>query len=207
MRTALFYDTETTGLPEMKLPSDDPKQPYIFQFAAELVDLDTRHVIAGFDHLIKPAGWIISPEIEALTGVSTERAAMFGLDMAVVLPIFLTMWQMTTVHRVAHNEVFDMRLVRTAIKRDGGFSDALADRWKESQAFCTCRAASPIVNLPPTEKMRARGMTQPKLPNLGEAYEFFTGQKLENAHNAMVDVHACKTIYFALLDREQQAAA
>lgn len=43
MKTALFYDTETTGLPL----SEHPDQPHIVQLAAILVDLDTRREIAS----------------------------------------------------------------------------------------------------------------------------------------------------------------
>ena len=42
MNIALFYDTETTGLPLYDQPSDDPRQPHIVQVGAILVDLDTR---------------------------------------------------------------------------------------------------------------------------------------------------------------------
>ncbi|MFX5999014.1 hypothetical protein ABTF05_21775, partial [Acinetobacter baumannii] len=79
---------------------------------------------------------------------------------------------------MAHGEQFDNRIVRIAIKRDGSFSDAFADQWKAAPAFCTCQEAKNIVNLPPSEKMAARGMKTPKPPNLSEAYKFFTGQEL-----------------------------
>lgn len=205
MRTALFYDTETTGLPLFKEPSEDPRQPRIFQLAADLVDLDTRRTVASMSQLIKPAGWVIPPDVEALTGVSTERAAMFGLDATVVLDMFFSMWAMATDGRIAHNEAFDARLVRIASMRHR--DAAFADHWKAGAAFCTCTASTAIVNLPPSEKMKAAGRNNPKQPKLSEAYEFFTGQPLQNAHDAGADVAACRVIYFALQDRQQQAAA
>ncbi|WDZ97941.1 exonuclease domain-containing protein [Herbaspirillum sp. WKF16] len=208
MRTALFYDTETTGIPEYNLPSDDPVQPHIIQLAADLVDLDTRRSIAAINTLIKPTSWVVPAEVEALTGITTERAAMFGLDIRVVLPMFLSLWNMATEYRVAHGEQFDNRITRIAIKRDGSFSDAFADQWKKAPAFCTCQEAKTIVNLPPSEKMAARGMKGPKLPNLGEAYKFFTGQDLQDAHDAAADVAACKVVFFGIVEhRLRQAAA
>ena len=200
MRTAFFYDAESTGLIEYGKSSDDPTQPDIVQLAAELVDIDTRRTIASFNHLIKPAGWSIPADVEALTSISTERAAMFGLDLRIVLYMFLSLWGMATVHRVGHNEAFDARLIRIAIKRDSTFSEGFADQWKAGAAFCTCQKSKPIVNLPATERMLARGLKGPKSPDLGEAYEFFTGEPLKNAHDAAVDVAACKAIYFGLLD-------
>ncbi|MGL5180984.1 3'-5' exonuclease [Herbaspirillum huttiense] len=207
MRTALIFDTETTGIPEYKLPSEDPSQPHIIQIAADLVDLDTRRSLASLNTLIKPAGWVIPADVEAITGITTERAAMFGQDIRVVLPLFLSMWSLATEYRVAHGEQFDNRIVRIAIKRDGSFSDAFADQWKAAPAFCTCQEAKNIVNLPPSEKMAARGMKTPKPPNLSEAYKFFTGQELVDAHDAAIDVAACKVVFFGILDHQQRLAA
>jgi DNA polymerase-3 subunit epsilon len=39
-----------------------------------------------------------------------------------------------------------------------------------------------------------------KQATLSEAYEFFTGKKLEGAHDAMVDVRACMEVYFSCID-------
>ena len=47
MNTAIFFDTETTGLPLFKEHSEHPSQPHIVQLAACLVDLDTRKTIAA----------------------------------------------------------------------------------------------------------------------------------------------------------------
>lgn len=205
MRTAIFYDTETTGLPLFREPSEDPRQPHIFQLAADLVDLDTRRTVASMSQLIKPTGWIIPPDVEALTGVSTERAAMFGQPVDDVLNMFFGMWAMATNGRIAHNEQFDARLVRIAAMRHR--DTAFADYWKAGDAFCTCTASTAIVNLPPSEKMKAAGRNNPKQPKLSEAYEFFTGQPLQNAHDAGADVAACRVIYFALQDLQRQPAA
>ena len=52
----------------------------------------------------------------------------------------------------------------------------------------------------PTERMRAAGRNHPKTPNLGEAYQHFTGNALDGAHDAMVDVNACIAIYRAMTE-------
>ncbi|WP_050466335.1 3'-5' exonuclease [Herbaspirillum chlorophenolicum] len=205
MRTALFYDTETTGLPLFREPSEDPRQPHIFQLAADLVDIDTRKTIASMSQLIKPTGWIIPPDVEALTGVSTERAAMFGQPVDDVLDMFFGMWSMATNGRIAHNEQFDARLVRIAAMRHR--NTEFADYWKAGEAFCTCTASTAIVNLPPSPAMVKAGRNNPKQPKLAEAYEFFTGQPLLNAHDAGADVAACRVIYFELIEHLTKAAA
>ena len=59
--TALFYDTETTGMPLWDQPSEDPQQPHIVQLCAWLVDPDTRKTVAGIDLIVKPDGWEVPP--------------------------------------------------------------------------------------------------------------------------------------------------
>ncbi len=209
---ALIYDTETTGLPDWNKPSEDPCQPRITQLCAELIDDDTGEVLAGLHTIIKPDGWTIPPDLEKLTGITNDKAYSCGVPMALVLPMFIEMWERAE-HRVAHNESFDMRMVRIELMRHEGFKDlhdgggmTFADAWKAARAFCTQKESQKILNLPPTEKMMATGRKGPKAPNLGEAYQFFTGKPLENAHNAAVDVAACKAVYFALIRGERKAA-
>lgn len=193
----LIYDTETTGLPDWKKPSDDPSQPHITQICAELCDEDTGETLAQLHTLIKPDGWTIPEELEKLTGITTERATTDGLPIGIVLPFFMELWCRAD-HRAAHNESFDMRMVRIAILRDPGGSPEDADRWKAGRAFCTMNLSKPIVKLPPSPRMVEKGVTGFKPPNLGEAYQHFTGQPLTGAHNAAVDVMACKAVYFAI---------
>jgi DNA polymerase III subunit epsilon len=200
VKTILVYDTETTGLPVWGKPSEDPCQPHITQLAAELCNADTGETLAYMNFLIKPEGWTIPDEVAQLTGITTEKAESHGVKIGVVLPLFLTLWKQATLHRVAHNESFDMRMVRIAIMRDKGFSEGFADEWKAAPAFCTCTNSAPIVKLPPTAKMVAAGRTNHKPPNLTEAYRHFTGLELKGAHNAVNDIMACKAIYLALND-------
>lgn len=206
-RTALFFDTETTGLPVFSSPSEDPCQPRITQIAAELVNLDSREVLGAMNMLIKPDGWEIPEDVTAITGITTEKAIAFGVPIELALPVFLRLWNAATVHRVAHNETFDMRMVRIELKRSGKYSDEYADNWKASPAFCTCSSTIKIVNAPPTPKMVAAGRKGPKSPNLAEAYLHFTGKTLVGAHNAQVDIMACKEVYFAYQDYIGAAAA
>jgi DNA polymerase-3 subunit epsilon len=127
-----------------------------------------------------------------------------------VVDMFMELWAGR--HRVAHNEKFDARLVRIALKR---FSDprypALAikpsDEWKESRAECTAILSSPILDLAPTAAMKekAKGFKR-KTPTMKEAYEHLLGRPLEDAHNAMADARACVDVYFAIKDLEQRAA-
>lgn len=201
----MVYDTETTGLPKWSEPSEHPDQPRVTQLCAELVNAETRAVEAAFHTIIKPDGWVIPRELEELTGITTEKALAIGVPMRDVMPIFMRLWDRSCL-RVAHNESFDMRMMRIEILRDMGGSPEDADRWKVAPAFCTMANSTKILNLPPSEKMLSAGRRGPKPPNLAEAYRHFTGTALVNAHNAAADTAACRAVYFGIIDSQQQAA-
>ncbi|WP_338881504.1 3'-5' exonuclease [Achromobacter veterisilvae] len=197
-----FYDTETTGLPLFKDPSEHPDQPHIVQLAAALVDMDSRETIASMDVIVRPDGWIIPDEVAAVHGITTEHAAAVGVPESLALFMFLELWGGRT--RIAHNESFDARIVRIAQHRAGELDHDL-DQWKSGTAECTARLATPIVKCPPTAKMLAANRTHYKTPNLSEAVQFFTGKPLENAHSAMADVRGCMDVYFAIQDMRNGA--
>lgn len=204
MKTILIYDTETTGLPDLGKPSEDPCQPRVTQLCAELCDDESGEVLAAFHSIIKPDGWTIPADLEKLTGITNERAKAHGIPMPMALSVFMDMWWRAEL-RVAHNESFDMRMVRIELVRDKNF-DINADGWKAGKAFCTQAQSQAICKLPPTQRMLAAGRRGPKPPNLGEAYKHFTGQELLNAHNATVDVMACKAVYFGIKKHARAAA-
>lgn len=205
---SLFYDTETTGLPDWKKPSEDPCQPRIVQLCAELVDDESREVLAAMHCIIKPEGWTVPVEVSAIHGITTEHAEAVGVPIRCAMSMFLTLWGISD-HRVAHNESFDMRMVRIELLRQGASANAIisateyADTWKSGKAFCTQGNSVGILKLAPTHKMIAAGRRGPKSPNLAEAYSFFTGKPLEGAHRADVDVMACKAVYFGIKDHQQ----
>jgi len=196
MNPILFYDTETTGLPDFKAPSEAAHQPHIVQIAAAVVDAETRQVLSSLDLMIRPNGWTIPDEVSAIHGITTEMAGDIGIPEDIALSAFLEMWRGVNL-RVGHNESFDARIVRIAMMRYG---DLAADEWKAGKAECTARLATPICKLPQTERMLAVGRTHHKTANLTEAYSHFTGLELENAHSAMADVKACMAVYFAIKD-------
>lgn len=186
------FDTETTGLPDWRAPSDADHQPHLVQLAAILLD-DDLNEHGHLSMIVKPDGWQISDEIAELTGINHDLACAVGVPEKLVTRLFAEMLYGTRALAVAHNADFDLRIVRIAMLRAGFQKDRLDERKVES--FCTMKAATPIVNLPPTEKMVAAGFHKPKPPKLGECVHHFFGEKLEGAHNALVDVRACIRVY------------
>lgn len=202
---ALFYDTETTGLPLFNEPSEDPRQPHIVQLAACLVDTDTRKTIASMDVIVMPTAWEIPPDVAAIHGITTERAREVGISESLAVEMFIELWGGRT--RLAHNETFDARIIRIALMRHNARIGRDPDQWKASPAECTQKLATPILKLPPTARMQAVGRNHYKSANLREAYKFFTGKDLVGAHNAMTDVQACMEVYFAIKSGATEMAA
>ncbi|WLD56916.1 3'-5' exonuclease [Salinispirillum sp. LH 10-3-1] len=197
MNLILAYDTETTGLPLWKDPSDHPDQPHLVQLAACVVDTDAREIVQSMDVIIRPEGWEIPDEVAAIHGINTDLAAAVGVPEKVAVDMFLSLWRGRT--RMAHNEQFDARIMRIASMRHMG--ELVADRWKDTgESICTARLSTPVCALPPTDKMKAAKRFHHKTPNLTEAYETLTGKTMVNAHTAMADVLACIEVYWAILD-------
>lgn len=195
MKPIIFYDTETTGLPEFKLPSESECQPHIVQLAAILADEDTRNVLATLNVIVKPEGWIIPEESIAVHGITQDVAEKVGLPEKEVVSLFYQLCQ--GAKRVAHNRTFDQRIVRIALKRYE-FSEEYLNKWAEKEDHdCTMLMAKPIMQLPP--KLRYGY----KSPRLEEAYKYFTDRELVNAHSALADATACMEIYWAMKDLEE----
>lgn len=199
MNTAMFYDTETTGLPKWKEPSGDPSQPHLVQLGAILCNADTGEVLQSLDLIIRPDGWEIPDEVAEIHGITTEKAMAIGVSEELAVDLFLEMKGKAT--RVAHNRTFDQRIIRIALKRYG-YSEEVMEAWAEKDDhLCTMQMAKPVMQLEP------RGRYGWKSPKLEEAYKHFTGKDLENAHTAMADAKACMAVYFALIEQQKKEVA
>lgn len=194
----LFFDTETTGFFQDKLPVDDPLQPYIVQLGAQLCD-DGGSVVAGFSLVVDPgisSGVFIPDHVSKVHGITDEHAAKFGVSAEFALNAFTHLYQRADLI-VAHNMKFDRGVMEAAISRH--YKKVMPLR---KSLFCTMEAASPITNLPPTDRMKAAGFTKPKPPKLEECIRHFFNEDLVDAHDAMADVVACRRVYFHLKSLE-----
>ena len=198
----MFYDTETTGLPDFKSPSIAKHQPHLVQIAGILVDLDTKERLEEFEVIVKPFDWHISEEVSRVHGITHERASDEGIPEADAVEKLFSLWEKSVV-RIAHNESFDAKLLRIAACRYK--EQEFADKWKAGNAECTADLSTDIVQIPPTARMLKYGFNKFKRPNLAEAYEFFMKKGFENAHTALADTVACMEVYFAIKERTNEA--
>lgn len=186
----LIIDTETTGFPKKYGALIQDGQARVCQVAMLLTDDDGKS-LAEFSCLIKPDRWEIHENAAKVHGFTNELCEQYGISAKSAYAFFTRMAKIADMI-VAHNSEFDMKMMQI----EAAYCE---QDFPETPWYCTMIESSPILNLPPTEKMMACGFTKNKPPNLGEALKFMCDKELgSGAHNAMYDVAACRDIYFAV---------
>lgn len=186
----LFFDTETTGLPNDRLRPDHPDQPHLVQLAALLTETDGR--ARASLNLIVNAGQPIPEGAAKIHGLTTAIVTACGVPLKTACQTFSDLMGKADM-LVAHNLRFDVAIMETAYLRLGG-----RPARRPSGRACTMEAASSIMKLPPTPRMVAAGFNKPKPPKLEECIRHFFGEELIGAHDALADVRACARVFFHL---------
>lgn len=186
----LFFDTETTGFMNARKAVDDPSQAHVVQLAAQLVTPENETVME-FSLIVDP-GVHIPSKVAEIHGIDDAKAQKYGVSPSTAVDFFMELYgHAETI--IAHNISFDEQVMNTAIARR-----TLAASRLGKPMYCTMKNSTDIVKAPPTPKMIAAGRTHWKAPNLGECIKHFFDEELEGAHDAMIDVVACRRVYFAL---------
>lgn len=206
----MVYDTETSGLPDYKQPSEAPQQPHIVELAAILIDDQTFEEKGRVHYIVRPDGWTIPDEVAAIHGITQDRAMDEGIPEWKVIREFHEL-QLQCGLRVAHNESFDQRIMRICYKRFGKgddpsygefvqvIKDEIAESFKSRPAYCTMKNSTKACALPPTQAMIDKNMGHFfKNPSLQEAHKHYFGEEFEGSHSALADTQACARIYFAI---------
>lgn len=189
----LFFDTETTGLAKFKLSPKSTAQPRLVQLAALLTN-ESGDDLASMNLTIKPDGWEIPEEASAIHGITQELAEQIGVNHGSALGIFNQLsGAADTV--VAHNLDFDSLIAESAFHRWQG-------QWRRPEKqFCTMKAATSICKIPHASPRHPEDW---KWPRLEECIRFFFDEELEGAHDAMIDVRACKRVFFELKNKPSE---
>ena len=191
---ALFFDTETTGLPLWKEPSDDPNQPHVVDLSCELWDVPGVQMIERYDAIVN-IGVPIPEDMTAIHGITDEMAAA-GEAPGDVLTEFMRLVAASDL-LVGHNVSFDIRMMRIMAARHTG------EKWEPLQpSFCTMRKST---NLVKAIKPTAKRPDDWKWPTLTEAMRHFFDEDHGDAHRAAPDCAAARRVYFAL--HEQAVSA
>lgn len=195
MPLCLYFDTETCDYSE----DDAPSLPCELAF----VLADEERTYASIGVIIDQTHWVgirganpIAERVWRKHGVTPERASAYGVAPDVILNIFRLYSDLADVV-VAHNISFDVNVMNHAFRTQ----QLPPVSWPRQ--YCTMRESAAILKLPAFGRFRINGY---KAPRLGEAYKHFTTRELQNAHNALNDVFACKLVHKGIL-REQTLIA
>jgi len=196
---ALILDTESTGFPSKTKALDDPSQPHLVSLSALQVIATTSptglitdiQIQQSTSKIVYPDDWEWNGDCPAFAvhGITTELAKEIGRPEGPVLVEFLHLWKDNDYPIVAHNLLHDTRML--AITAARYYAQQTAQSILGSAGFCTMKESRSIV-----EAKNVKGNT--KNPSLKEAYEFFTGEPLEDHHSANADALACLQIWLGI---------
>lgn len=196
-KTILVFDCESTGLVRSKAPLTSPAQPHIVALSALQVRIDNAqmYIQQSMSKVVAPDDWewddseTSGDRAFAVHQLPVDYCTKWGRSERAVLDEFLELWA-DNCELVAHNLKFDVGLISCAIARHYG-QNGLLSSFLASEGFCTMNESAPIVD--------ARNIKGgKKKPNLKEAYEFFTGNKLTDHHSANHDAVAALEIWLGI---------
>lgn len=159
------WDVETTGL--------NPKEDFMIQLAVSKFSKETMEIIESKKWYVKPAhNYTISPQAQAVHGLTKEFIEANGVYFKELAPEFFKMIEDADLLTYNGN-TFDIKFLNEECKRwslplpivDKNFYDAFA---------MECRF-------------------HPR--NLSAVYKSYTGLDLEDAHDALADVHATIDVF------------
>lgn len=177
----LFFDTETTGIPERSWEwhTDFDKYPHVVQMA-------WLHGCKVETHIIRPDGWEIPQETVDVHGITTEYALEHGEPFASVVDMFIQ-----DCHDAGlicgHNIHFDTSIIKANILRELG-----REYYDANDVENALYKGKRIDTMRPTMKWVDARMANGRLkfPNLSELYSrCFPGESFP-AHDALEDVKA-----------------
>lgn len=186
----LFFDTETSDKVDFKMPEDWSGQGRLVQLWMILATEEGEEASYA-KILVKPNGFLISPQAQAVHGISTEHALKYGVDVRAALGLFWHLARASTL-TVAFNHEFDRMIMKGEFLRAKAASsnfnfDCPTDKLP---SLCEMEAMTEICALAP--KFRGAG---PKWPNLQEAHRRAYGVEFIGAHDSMADVRALFAIH------------
>lgn len=192
----LAFDSETTGFVLDNEKPAHPGQPHLVEFGCVLYDHGSAEK-ATVNVIIRPDGWIISDSASAVHGITTEMAYDLGIPLMVVAALFSNLAKQSD-RQVGHNIQFDIKVMMAEFHRINRPFPPMNPR-------CTKDLAEPVLRLPPTERMKAKGMGHKfKSPTLTECWRFLFDEELVGAHGALTDARACARVLFELERRQKE---
>ena len=181
IKDILFFDTETTGIPDRsaKWDVDFNEYPHIVQIAWVFGDVAESHII-------RPDGWEIPDDTVEIHGITTEYAMEHGEAFVFVMDRFIAFAKKAGL-LCGHNIHFDTGIVKANILRELGHEYYNAND-VEQALFKGKRIDTMRSTMKWVDARNSWGKL--KFPNLGELYaRCFPGETFP-AHDALEDTKA-----------------
>jgi DNA polymerase III epsilon subunit-like protein len=132
--------------------------------------------------MIRPDGFEISAESQAIHGISQQEATEQGVALSYVLSALDKVLQRSSAI-IAHNVEFDVNVILSECYRLG--MTTLVERIESLHHICTMKKGKEVMNIK-------------KYPKLVELYKHLYNETLENAHNALADTMCCYKCYLKM---------
>lgn len=193
----LFYDTETTGFPNGKLPLNE--QPRIVQLGA-ILDFEDGREAMRLDFIIRHTdlprsvmeSWVGKDGksgAAAIHGITPEISEKIGMTEEIAFDAFLDLVAVADTVCGHNHEYFDNKVVNLSLqrvlKRDG------FDAFAKAKSFDTIKAGAQLMRKP----SKVGGFQKPKLIDL---HTYLTGEGFADAHTAIADVLATRRCFYAM---------
>jgi len=186
----LCFDVETTGIPKNYKASicDSENWPRLVEIAWAEFDV-SGNLNFSKSSIVKPDGFVISPEVVCVHGITTELAEKNGRPLNKVLSDFISDAKKIDTIFIGHNISFDINIIAAELFRLGFSIDDINDDFINHQKICTMQASTEFCGI-----HARRGF---KWPTLSELYLKLFGNEFD-AHHAKNDVEATAKCFFAL---------
>lgn len=172
----LIFDTETTGLPRIRIPASKEPNNWPHIVSISWVILDNDIIVKQKSFIVKPLNWTIPEDSIRIHGITQQRAMSEGEDLAKVMGEFLAEGYDRL---VAHNIDFDYNVLYNAIHWDL----ELPFGSLYTKMICTMELSRDICKL----RTNYGKYKSPKLSELYE-YAFKRSPNKESLHSSMYDV-------------------
>lgn len=210
-KIVMVFDTETTGLIPRPEYGDKTvfmgNMPYVIQLSFVLWDIDNDWLVQKYNRYIRiPQSIEISQKITELTGITRDMCDADGVPMIDALAEFYTALIKCDVV-VAHNISFDKQMMEVETQRwihnlehrvpqvpciEDPMDLSLFCKTNNIEMVCSMLETIDICGIKKSSKY---GKEYNKWPTLTELYVKLFGKRVENMHNAIVDVLVCLRCY------------
>lgn len=200
----LLFDTETTGLPQVKTVSPETigLWPHIVQFSYLVYDTDIHQITEIADDIIcLPKNMVIQKEAVDLHGITSEMSQEKGVDIQTIFRDFFHTLSTVDI-LVGHNIAFDINMVRVELLRimqdpqnANEFATYYSTLVTHKNIYCTMQETIELCNI---IAYNSRG-PYVKYPKLVELYvNLFGMPPKEPLHNSLHDILATLRCFLKL---------